>query len=204
MAEEKTFSAKQIATRIGTQPKILRKFFRDSKSGYDAVGQGGRYDFPESELPKIKKAFDEWNKGKTRRNRPTNAERKLAEGAGVVPKPREKTEAAPARPRRRANEPAPSPLDEDDLHTRLRMSIGERAAARGLTTKQGRWVEAPKPTAPKRLLTKAEALRIVPGLAKSVEKKDNDRLFEEAMAEVLAESEDEELEDDEEREDEEV
>lgn len=69
VAEEKTFSAKQVATRIGTDAKQLRKFFRDSDSGFDAVGQGGRYDFPESMLPEIKQKFDAWASTKTRRNR---------------------------------------------------------------------------------------------------------------------------------------
>ena len=67
--EEKTFSAKQVATRIGTDAKQLRKFFRDPASGYDAVGQGGRYDFPESMLPEIKAKFDAWASTKVRRNR---------------------------------------------------------------------------------------------------------------------------------------
>lgn len=69
MAEEKTFSAKQVATRIGTDAKQLRKFFRDPKSGYTSVGQGGRYDFPESDLAEIKQKFDAWSSTKTRRNR---------------------------------------------------------------------------------------------------------------------------------------
>lgn len=201
MAEEKTFSAKQIASRVGTEAKTLRKFFRDPKSGYDAVGQGGRYDFPESDLPKIKAAFDAWNKGKTKRKRPTNAQRALAEKAGVVPAPRKEAEAAPARPRRRANEPAPSPLDEDDLHTRLRMSIGERAKAKGVTTdRTGRWVEAPKPRPTKPLMKLEEARKVIPGLAKVLDKKDADSeaASKKLFAEALEELEDEELDDDEE------
>lgn len=145
MAEEKTFSAKQVATRIGTEAKILRKFFRDPKSGYTPVGQGGRYDFPEAEITKIKAAFDVWNAGKNKRNRPTNAERALAEKAGLVPKKARGTSATPAAPRRKSNEPAPSPLDEDTLQDRLRMTIGERARRRGLVpNQQGRLVESPE------------------------------------------------------------
>lgn len=65
MPDEKIYSAKQVATRIGTDAKTLRKFFRSPASPYDAVGQGGRYEFPESMLPEVKKAFDKWNAGKS-------------------------------------------------------------------------------------------------------------------------------------------
>ncbi|MGX9924141.1 hypothetical protein ACWIG4_30305 [Streptomyces sp. NPDC002248] len=144
MAEEKTFSAKQVAHRIGADPKQLRKFLRDPKSEYDAVGQGGRYDFPESELPRIREAFHSWSSGKSRRNRPTNAERELAKKAGILPKPRTQKEPSDA-PRRRRNEAAPSPMDEDDLLTRCRSTIGERAKKHGLTTdRQGRWKSTPE------------------------------------------------------------
>jgi len=172
MAEEKTFSAKQVATRIGTEAKTLRKFFRDDNSGYKAVGQGGRYDFPESELPKIKSAFDAWSKGKVKRNRPTNAERELAKKAGVIPGQRKENAEGEAAPRRRRNQPAPSPLDEDDLLTRCRESIAQRAARRGLTVKQGRWVEAPKP---KRLLTVEEAEEKIPGFKATPEQIEKER-----------------------------
>lgn len=146
MAEEKTFSAKQVATRIGTEAKTLRKFFRDANSGYKAVGQGGRYDFPESELPEIREKFNAWNKGKVKRNRPTNAERAAAAKAKpAVPRQRKEAPEEPRVPRRSRNAPPPSPLDEDDLLTRCRSSIGERAKARGVTTdRTGRWVKAPE------------------------------------------------------------
>lgn len=145
MAEETTFSAKQVATRIGTEAKILRKFFRDPNSGYKAVGQGGRYDFPESELPEIREKFNAWNKGKTKRNRPTNAQRAAAQAKPAVPRQRKEESEEPRPPRRNRNQPPASPLDEDDLLTRCRSSIGERAKARGVTTdRTGRWVQAPE------------------------------------------------------------
>lgn len=98
MAEdEKTFSAKQVATRIGTDARQLRKFFRDSGSGYDAVGQGGRYDFPESRLSEIKEKFDAWASTKTRRNRvKTTTVRGSVTHAPSLPRPR--TERAVNRP----------------------------------------------------------------------------------------------------------
>jgi hypothetical protein len=99
VAEEKTFSAKQVATRIGTDARQLRKFFRDSESGYDAVGQGGRYDFPESQLPEIKAKFDAWASTKTRRNRV-----KATTAAGGV------THATPLPRQRQLPRPSQRPL----------------------------------------------------------------------------------------------
>ena len=184
MAGERTFSAKQVARQLGTEAKTLRKFFRDPKSDYEPVGQGGRYDFPESEIPKIREAFVAWNAGKVKRNRPTNAERALAEKAGVIPKQAEKDKEATAPLRRKRTSSASSPLDEDDLMTRCRSTIGERARAKGLTTdKRGQW----------KLISPEEARATVPGLdrppASEEEKKS---LFDEALAEVLAEGESDE------------
>ena len=59
-----TFSAKQVATRIGTDAKTLRKFLRSSSSTYDAVGQGGRYEFPIESLESIAREFKSWQSGK--------------------------------------------------------------------------------------------------------------------------------------------
>lgn len=61
MAEtDETYSAKQVATRIGTDPKTFRKWLRSTASPYEAVGQGQRYDFPKADLPKIAKQFNAW------------------------------------------------------------------------------------------------------------------------------------------------
>lgn len=56
-----TLTAKQVATRIGTDAKTLRKFFRSPASTVEAVGQGGRYEFAKEDLPKIKSEFEKWN-----------------------------------------------------------------------------------------------------------------------------------------------
>lgn len=82
--EEKTFSAKQVATRIGTDAKSLRKFFRTHSSLVEAVGQGGRYDFAADDIPRIEKEFKEWKKNAGRRGTkkevdPTPAEVEEAE-----------------------------------------------------------------------------------------------------------------------------
>jgi hypothetical protein len=69
-----TFSAKQVANRIGTDPKTLRKFLRSPSSPYEAVGQGKRYEFPKEDLGAIKEAFTNWqakNKARTQTKPPT-------------------------------------------------------------------------------------------------------------------------------------
>lgn len=62
-----TLTAKQVATRIGTDAKTLRKFFRSPASTTQAVGQGGRYEFAKEDLPKIQEEFAKWNSTKTTR-----------------------------------------------------------------------------------------------------------------------------------------
>lgn len=59
-----TLGAKQVARRIGTTAKIFRKFLRSPASPYESVGQGGRYEFPVSALPELKKAFIQWQTSK--------------------------------------------------------------------------------------------------------------------------------------------
>lgn len=66
-----TFGAKQVATRIGTDPKTFRKFLRSNASPYEAVGQGARYEFSKDELESIKRAFIKWQKGKRPKAIPT-------------------------------------------------------------------------------------------------------------------------------------
>lgn len=67
MPDRDEYTAKQVATRIGTDAKTLRKFFRSSASTVEPVGQGGRYVFDAADMPKIKKEFDAWNSSKTPR-----------------------------------------------------------------------------------------------------------------------------------------
>jgi hypothetical protein len=67
MSDEVTFSAKQVATKLNTDAKTIRKFFRSAASTTEAVGQGGRYEFLESDLPQIKEEFEKWNSGQSRR-----------------------------------------------------------------------------------------------------------------------------------------
>lgn len=62
LKDRETYTAKQVATRCGTDSKTMRKFFRSSASTVEPVGQGGRYEFAASDLPKIKREFDAWRK----------------------------------------------------------------------------------------------------------------------------------------------
>lgn len=62
--ERDEYTAKQIATRIGTDAKTLRKFFRSPASTVEPVGQGGRYVFDAADLPKIQGEFNKWNSNK--------------------------------------------------------------------------------------------------------------------------------------------
>jgi hypothetical protein len=66
MADE-TYSAKQVARRIGTDAKTFRKWLRSDASPYPAVGQGQRYEFPVKDLPRIKSFFDTWKNRSTRK-----------------------------------------------------------------------------------------------------------------------------------------
>jgi hypothetical protein len=79
LPERETYTAKQVATRIGTDAKTLRKFFRSPASTVEPVGQGGRYEFDAADLPKIRDEFTKWNTTKTVR---TPKEKKAAAPKG--------------------------------------------------------------------------------------------------------------------------
>lgn len=60
LKEYDTYSAKQVATRCGTDAKTMRKFFRSNYSTIEPVGQGSRYEFDARDLPQIRREFDAW------------------------------------------------------------------------------------------------------------------------------------------------
>lgn len=62
LKDRETYTAKQVATRCGTDSKTMRKFFRSTASTVEPVGQGGRYEFAATDLPKIKREFETWRK----------------------------------------------------------------------------------------------------------------------------------------------
>jgi hypothetical protein len=65
----KLLGAKEVAAEVGTDAKTLRQFFRSGKSTFTAVGAGGRYEFAETDVPKIKAEFEAWKAGKPGRGR---------------------------------------------------------------------------------------------------------------------------------------
>lgn len=72
-----TYTAKQVATRIGTDAKTLRKFFRSADSTIEPVGQGGRYEFDKDDMPAIKAEFEAWQvKSATRRTKKVDTDDK--------------------------------------------------------------------------------------------------------------------------------
>lgn len=174
--EKKTYSAKQVASRIGTDAKQLRKFLRDPNSGYKPVGQGGRYDFPEADLPAIKTAFDAWDATKIRRNR-TSAEKKPT-ATGMIPGQRKTSPGTdtPPRPRRQTPEALfkqgmhGNALDTDNFSARTQ-GIGARVKKHGLIpNQQGRLVEEPEHIKKAReaaeLLPRYPEIDTIPGLNK--------------------------------------
>lgn len=80
-------SSKEMAEAVGTDPRTLRIFLRQS-TAYESVGSGARYSFVKSDVAKIKKAFTAWKsadeKAKAAR-KAANAE-KLAAAKVATPK----------------------------------------------------------------------------------------------------------------------
>lgn len=54
-------STKDVAEKVGTDPKTLRVFLRASKD-YNAVGSGARYSFTAKDIPTMKTRFNKWEK----------------------------------------------------------------------------------------------------------------------------------------------
>lgn len=61
---------KTIACALGTEPRILRRFLRDPKSTFQAVGSGSRYTFTEADIPELERRFQDWM-GNKQATRPT-------------------------------------------------------------------------------------------------------------------------------------
>ena len=62
-----TIDTKAVAAALNTEPKILRRFLRDPKSTYAAVGSGSRYNFTDNDLPELSRRFAEWSGNKASR-----------------------------------------------------------------------------------------------------------------------------------------
>lgn len=95
----------QVATKLKTDARTLRKFLRSPDSTFTPVGQGKKYELKEADLPTLTEQFRAWSAGK----------------------PRTKNGAAPGRPKRTPDRI--NPLDQDSLMTRTTKSIADRHRA---------------------------------------------------------------------------
>lgn len=50
----------QAAEKVGTTPRMLRRFIRQSNK-YRNAGCGGRYEFQATDIPQLKKHFEAWH-----------------------------------------------------------------------------------------------------------------------------------------------
>lgn len=49
-----------LATRLGTEPRILRQFLRSSYCSFKPVGSGSRYKFKVTDLEKLREEYTAW------------------------------------------------------------------------------------------------------------------------------------------------
>lgn len=54
-----TITPKELANRLGTDPKTVRKFLRSLAS--ERPGKGGRWAIPTEMIPDLETKFSEWN-----------------------------------------------------------------------------------------------------------------------------------------------
>lgn len=55
-----SLSAKEVAIKLDTDARTLRKFLREVTDPDDQPGQGGRWIFEAKQVKGLKKQFDEW------------------------------------------------------------------------------------------------------------------------------------------------
>lgn len=56
-----TLTTTEVAAELGTDPRTLRKFLRDSRGeGKAVVGKGARYSFEKREIRSLKSQFGKW------------------------------------------------------------------------------------------------------------------------------------------------
>jgi len=58
------YTSIEAAAEIGTTPRLLRRFLRDSGNSWNNAGIGGRYLFTESDVKRLNKEFHLWHKSK--------------------------------------------------------------------------------------------------------------------------------------------
>ena len=87
-AAAQPMTTREVADKIGTDPKTLRRFLRTPQSTFPAAGQGGRYSFVQKDMGLLKKKFTAWQKAEV-------AAREARAAAKV--KKEAKAEAAPVK-----------------------------------------------------------------------------------------------------------
>lgn len=60
MADATILTTRQVAEKLDTDPRVLRRFLRSETSGRDKVGKGKRYEFSAPQIPALKKKFAAW------------------------------------------------------------------------------------------------------------------------------------------------
>ncbi len=66
MTETKTLTPKDLAEKLSTDSKTVRRFLRKAH-GDDAPGQGGRWSIPAADVAKLRKEFETWQKAEEER-----------------------------------------------------------------------------------------------------------------------------------------
>ena len=80
-----TLTVKEIAEKIGTTPRTLRKFLRSEivenggTIGEDSPGKGGRYSFEAKEYRGLEKRFKAWYAAKPESSTDENEEAEVTE-----------------------------------------------------------------------------------------------------------------------------
>ncbi len=106
--DETTFTAKQLARKLNTDPKTLRKFLRSKESPIEAVGQGGRYEFDADAAKLIAAGFKDWGGVKPTKLKGAEEEVETEEVEAPAKKPR-----APRKPK--ATKGVEVPVIEDAI-----------------------------------------------------------------------------------------
>lgn len=111
---ESTYTAKQLARRLDTDPKTLRKFLRSKDSPIEAVGQGGRYEFDADAAKLIAKGFKSWGGVKPTKLKPEVDPAVEAEEIDDMEEPPAPKPKTPRRSRAKKPEPVTEIVADDD------------------------------------------------------------------------------------------
>lgn len=72
----------EVAAKLDTTPKVLRRFLRADPT-FNNAGSGGRYTFQPSDIPALKKRFSAWQDKNSSRPKNVKAVQRIAPGDGV-------------------------------------------------------------------------------------------------------------------------